>query len=143
MKIRRSQAGPEAPDINLIPLIDVLLVIVIFLVVSTTFLKPSALAVDLPGTSQAKAQNEQAPTFRIRVGKDGNYGFGTQGSLDAQQLRSELAKALATNTDKPEDRRAVVEADAAATHQSVVTVMDLLAGLGVARVSIATAATPR
>ncbi|HEX4919080.1 MAG TPA: biopolymer transporter ExbD [Limnobacter sp.] len=143
MKIRRTQAGPEAPDINLIPLIDVLLVIVIFLVVSTTFLKPSALAVDLPGTSQAKAQPDQSQTLRIRVGKDGNYGFGHQATLDARQLRSELTKALASNTDKPEDRRAIVEADASATHQSVVTVMDLLAGLGVARVSIATAANPR
>lgn len=138
MKIKRTQPGPEAPDINLIPLIDVLLVIVIFLVVSTTFLKPSALAVDLPGTQAAQTQTDQPDALRIRVGRDGNFAYGNQTTLDAKQLRSELTKALASLPSDPQGRRAIVEADAAASHQSVVTVMDVLAGLGVARVSIAT-----
>ena len=137
MRIKRTNST-EAPDINLIPLIDVLLVIVIFLVVSTTFMQPSALEVDLPGTQSASEDNTPPEALRIRVGRDGNFAFGNQGVLNEIQLRQELTKALAAGTADNE-RRAIVEADAAATHQSVVVVMDMLASLGVARVSIATA----
>lgn len=137
MRIKRSNTT-EAPDINLIPLIDVLLVIVIFLVVSTTFMQPSQLEVDLPGTQSAKEDNTPPQAMRIRIGRDGNYAFGAQGILTESQLRSELTKAMAAG-NAGEERRAIVEADAAATHQSVVVVMDMLASLGVARVSIATA----
>ncbi|MEW6205110.1 MAG: biopolymer transporter ExbD [Pseudomonadota bacterium] len=137
MRIKRT-TSTEAPDINLIPLIDVLLVIVIFLVVSTTFMQPSQLEVDLPGTQSASEDTTPPEALRIRVGRDGNYALGSQSVLTETQLRTELSKVLST---KPagEERRAVVEADAAATHQSVVLVMDMLASLGVARVSIATA----
>lgn len=137
MRIKRT-ASSEAPDINLIPLIDVLLVIVIFLVVSTTFMQPSQLAVDLPGTQSAKEDDAPTEALRIRIGRDGNYAFGNQGILNETQLRRELTTAIAAN-NVGQERRAVVEADAAATHQSVVLVMDMLASLGVARVSIATA----
>lgn len=137
MRIKRIVSS-DAPDINLIPLIDVLLVIVIFLVVSTTFMKPSQLEVDLPGTQSAKEDNTPQQALRIRIGRDGNYALGNQGILNEAQLRIEVSKALAAS-DSGTERRAIVEADAAATHQSVVLVMDMLASLGVARVSIATA----
>lgn len=137
MRIKRI-SSTEAPDINLIPLIDVLLVIVIFLVVSTTFMKPSQLKVDLPGTQSAKESEPETPALRIQVGRDGNYAFGKLGVLNETQLRTELAKAVLP-AKAGQDQRAIVEADAAATHQSVVVVMDMLASLGVARVSIATA----
>lgn len=137
MRIKRIQSS-EAPDINLIPLIDVLLVIVIFLVVSTTFMKPSELAVDLPGTQGAREASEEPEMIRVRVGRDGNFALDTQGILTETQLRAALSKTLAARTNKDE-QRAIIEADAAATHQSVVVVMDILASLGVARVSIATA----
>ena len=138
MRIKRT-TSTEAPDINLIPLIDVLLVIVIFLVVSTTFMQPSQLEVDLPGTQTAKEDTTPPEALRIRVGRDGNYALGSQGVLTETQLRAELSKAISA-MPAGQDRRAVVEADAAATHQSVVLVMDMLASLGVAKVSIATAA---
>jgi biopolymer transport protein ExbD len=137
LRIKRT-TSTEAPDINLIPLIDVLLVIVIFLVVSTTFMQPNQLEVDLPGTQSAKEDTTTPEALRIRVGRDGNYALGTQAVLTETQLRSELSKVI---SGKPagEEHKAIVEADAAATHQSVVLVMDMLASLGVARVSIATA----
>lgn len=137
MRIKRT-TGTEAPDINLIPLIDVLLVIVIFLVVSTTFMQPSALEVDLPGTQNAKEDSTPPEALRIRIGRDGNFSFGTEGVLNEVQLRRELTKVLAAG-EPGQEQRAILEADAAATHQSVVVVMDMLASLGVARVSIATA----
>ena len=137
MRIKRT-TSTEAPDINLIPLIDVLLVIVIFLVVSTTFMQPSQLEVDLPGTQSAQEDATPPEALRIRVGRDGNYALGAQGILTETQLRTELSKVLSAKPAS-EERRAIVEADAAATHQSVVMVMDMLASLGVAKVSIATA----
>ena len=70
MRIKRT-TSTEAPDINLIPLIDVLLVIVIFLVVSTTFMQPSQLEVDLPGTRSAQEDARPPEALRIRVGRDG------------------------------------------------------------------------
>ncbi len=101
-------------------------------------MQPSQLEVDLPGTQSASEDTTPPEALRIRVGRDGNYALGSQSVLTETQLRTELSKVLLT---KPagEERRAVVEADAAATHQSVVLVMDMLASLGVARVSIATA----
>jgi biopolymer transport protein ExbD len=137
LRIKRT-TSTEAPDINLIPLIDVLLVIVIFLVVSTTFMQPSQLEVDLPGTRSAQEDARPPEALRIRVGRDGNYALGAQGVLTETQLRTELSKVLSAKPAS-EERRAIVEADAAATHQSVVMVMDMLASLGVAKVSIATA----
>ena len=137
MRIKRISAS-EAPDINLIPLIDVLLVIVIFLVVSTTFMQPSQLEVDLPGTQSAKEEDTPPKTLRIRIGRDGNYALGSKGVLSETELRRELNKAMSADKTGAE-KRAIVEADSAATHQSVVVVMDMLASLGVARVSIATA----
>lgn len=76
--------------------------------------------------------------LRIRIGRDGNYALGSQGILNEAQLRRELSKVISAGNAR-EEKRAIVEADAAATHQSVVVVMDMLASLGVARVSIATA----
>lgn len=101
-------------------------------------MQPSQLEVELPGTQSAAENTPPPEALRIRVGRDGNYALGTQGVLNEAQLRAELSKALA---GKPKDaeQRAIVEADAAATHQSVVLVMDILSSLGVARVSIATA----
>lgn len=101
-------------------------------------MQPSQLEVNLPGTQSANEDTPRPETVRIRIGRDGNYAMGTQGVLNEVQLRSALVKAFSSKKNAQE-RLAIVEADAAATHQSVVLVMDMLAGLGVTRVSIATA----
>ncbi len=134
MRIKRIYTT-DGPDINLIPLIDVLLVIVIFLVVSTTFMQPRHLEINLPGTHSAKEDDKQNPTLRIQIGRDGNYAFNSKNILNETQLHNELKKVLSSSLNK-EDKQAILEADAAATHQSVVTVMDILASLGITRVSI-------
>ena len=137
MRIRRANKQDE-PEINLIPLIDVLLVIVIFLVVSSTFVRTSQLKVELPGTQNAQKNEHKEERLEIKVGRDGNYSFDSKAVLDEQALRLALKQKL---SEKPvnENTKAMIQADAAATHQSVVTVMDILASLGVAKVSIATA----
>lgn len=140
MRIRRTRES-DPPEINLIPLIDILLVIVIFLVVSTSFVRQSHLKVELPGVKQAQTEPKAQDPIRVRIGKDGNYSVGSTGYNSEPTLRAALAKEVARFPAGSQDIRAVLEADAAATHQSVVTVMDMLAGLGVARVSIATASS--
>jgi biopolymer transport protein ExbD len=137
MKIQRDTTL-EAPDINFIPLIDVLLVIVIFLVVTTTYVRQSQLKVELPGTQNAQQQNSQAPALLIRIGRDGNYALEGSGVLNAAELQNRLQTQWANLPNKKE-QRVLLEADSAASHQAVVTAMDVLAKLGIARVGIATA----
>lgn len=138
MKIKRNHTAGFEPEINLIPLIDILLVIVIFLVVSSTFVRQSQLRVELPGTQNSKTEPANQDVLRIRVGKDGNYTLNAQDLLTEKTLKEAIVQTLATKPDNT-DQKAVIEADAVATHQSVVTAMDILASLGVVRVSIATA----
>lgn len=139
MKIRR-RIDTDPPEINLIPMIDILLVIVIFLVVSTSFVRQSQLKVELPGVNQKQASEEAQEPLRIRIGKDGNYSLGSQSFDSEKTLKQALSVELSKPDLKKDELKAILEADATATHQSVVTVMDMLASLGVSRVSIATAA---
>lgn len=144
MKIRRIST-PDEPDINLIPLIDVLLVIVIFLVIATTFVKPGKLKVNLPGSQNAETQKTPETPIRIRVGQDGNFSIDNEVYLSENALRNGLSNRIKSqqqtknSASQAEGLAAIIEADAAATHQSVVIVMDALAQLGVSKVSIATA----
>lgn len=139
MKIRR-RIDSDPPEINLIPMIDILLVIVIFLVVSTSFVRQSQLKVELPGVNQKQTSEEAQEPLRIRIGKDGNYSLGSQSFDSEKTLKQALSVELSKPNLKKDELKAILEADATATHQSVVTVMDMLASLGVSRVSIATAA---
>lgn len=139
MKIRR-RIDTDPPEINLIPMIDILLVIVIFLVVSTSFVRQSQLKVELPGVNQKQSSEDPQEPIRVRIGKDGNYSLGAQSFNSEANLRVALSQELAKPGLKKDELKAILEADATATHQSVVTVMDMLASLGINRVSIATAA---
>lgn len=139
MKIRR-RIDTDPPEINLIPMIDILLVIVIFLVVSTSFVRQSQLKVELPGVNQKQSNEDQQEPLRIRVGKDGNYSLGALSFDSETKLKQALSQELGKPGLKKDELKAILEADATATHQSVVTVMDILASLGVSKVSIATAA---
>lgn len=140
MRLTRRKDLSTEPEINLIPMIDILLVIVIFLVVSSTFVRQSQLKVELPGTRSGENKADQNKVIRIRIGRDGNYALGEQGVLSADQLRSQLVKTM-EGTPAGQESHAIIEADAMATHQAVVTAMDMLAALGISRVSIATAQT--
>lgn len=137
MKLYRRKTDSTI-EINMIPLIDVLLVIVIFLVVNTTFVQKSKLNVELPGTSAAERTKEQTPPLTIRVSQDGNFDFNGQLILGESSLKQAVAATIQSLKTDKNQLRAIIEADASSTHQSVVSVMDVLASLGVARVSIAT-----
>jgi len=124
----RRKTKLEDPEINFIPLIDVLLVIIIFLVVSTTFSKFSELKINLP-VAEANQNNKQEGFITIQVTKEGRYSVNeiSVESTDLNTLASKIKVASEGKTDIP----IIINADALATHQAVVNVMEAsrLAGL--------------
>ncbi|MFO7190014.1 MAG: biopolymer transporter ExbD [Pseudomonadota bacterium] len=125
----------EDPEINLIPLIDVLLVILIFLMVTTTYAKYSELQINLP-TANAEKQPERANEINITVDAAGNY------TVDRVPVPFEgvpaLAEAMRRAAGDLKDPVVIINADAKATHQSVVHVMEAARMAGYIHVTFAT-----
>ncbi len=139
MNFRRGRMRDE-PEINFIPLIDVLLVILIFLMVTTSYSHVSELEVNLPtGGSQAVQAKENAVT--VQVSSDGHIKVGTvpvpAGNADA------LTRALAAAAAGKNDTVVTIDADARATHQSVVDVMEAARAAGLTQLTFATRAVSR
>jgi len=118
----------EPLEINLVPLIDVMMVILIFLMISTTYSKYTELEITLP-TADAQRQLERANEVSVLVNAQGQYVINRTAVpfRGIEQLAEELKRAAATLKEPI----VVISADAAATHQSVVRVMEAsrLAGL--------------
>lgn len=113
---------PEELEMNLVPLIDVLLVIIIFLVVSATFSRTSELQINLP-TAEANNPQDKPLVITVEVDAGGRYlvdGNEVAGGGNISAIASALIKA-AGNGKEP---TIVINADAKATHQSVVNVME-------------------
>jgi biopolymer transport protein ExbD len=139
MKFRRAHQRDE-PDINLIPLIDVLLVILIFLAASTAFTKVSALQVVLP-TAQQTTAVDRSQDIVVSVAADGRYAV--DGKLQAAGgSPAQLAEALKQAAAGREAPAVVVNADAAASHQSVIQVMEAARLAQIGRLNFATQNTP-
>ncbi|TCT04509.1 ExbD/TolR family protein [Paralcaligenes ureilyticus] len=136
MNFRQPQPGDE-PEINLIPLIDVLLVILIFLAATTSFTRLSQLKVDLP---QAQANAVDTGAIHIAVSQEGLY------ALDGQLLSSHdtdaIAQALLAAAQGKKDPVLVINADAQSTHESVVRVMEAARLAHIRRVNFATRSIP-
>ena len=111
----------EEPEINLIPFIDVLLVVLIFLMLTTTYSKFTELQVRLP-TADAEAPRQQPQEIIVGVASDGRYSIAGQ-LLQAPSVDA-LAEVLRDAAKGRSDAVVVISADAAATHQSVINVMD-------------------
>lgn len=135
MRIRDFRAD-DAPEINLIPLIDVVLCLIIFFVVTTTFESRSVLKLQLPRAQGESAQAE-AKVLDVLVNADGRYFVG-----DREALRTDLESLKRTITEVAGDdreRRVLLRADARTPHQAVVTALDALGQLGFRDISIGTA----
>ncbi len=124
----------EEPEINLIPMIDVLLVILIFLMITTTYSKFSGLEINLP-TADASAKPEQANEVDVVVTATGDV-LVNRAALGARDVAS-IAAAL-RRASGGKDLMVVINADAKATHQSVVDVMQASQQAGLPRISFAT-----
>lgn len=125
-------------DLNLTPLIDVVFLLLIFFMVSTTFEKTSKLKIDLP---EASAQATQQPSKKIVIGIDakGRYFINDRQLINTQlkTLKQALLKVSGDNKKLP----IVLRADAKTPHQFVVRAMDAASQVGLTRLSISTLET--
>ena len=123
------------PEINLIPFIDVLLVVLIFLMLSTTYSKFTEMKVSLP-VADADAQRDYPKELIVAVGSDGNYSINRT-LLQGRSLEI-VASALLESSKGAKDTVVVISADASARHQSVVTVMEAARRAGLNQITFAT-----
>lgn len=128
----------DEPEINLIAFIDILLVVVIFLVLTTTYSKFTELNVNLP-VADAQAPKTNTQEVIVAVGSDGRYSINRQvleGS-SVELLTSALNQAAQGNAEAV----IIISADATATHQSVINVMDAARRAGLVQITFATQQT--
>lgn len=124
----------EEPEINLVPLIDVMMVILIFLMVTTTYSKYTELKINLP-TANARKQVDRANEIDVLVSAQGQYVVANTPvtNLSVDQLARDLMRAGA----QMKNPVVVIAADADATHQSVMRVMEAARMAGLSRITFA------
>ncbi|MEP4484933.1 MAG: biopolymer transporter ExbD [Halioglobus sp.] len=133
MKFRRQQR--EEVGVNLTPLIDVVFLLLIFFMVSTTFTRETQLNIDLPEATGKLAETVELQV-EILISEDGSYRVNGQRLVDTQMrtLQAAIYKISSGDTTLP----LVITADAQATHQSVVRAMDAAGQMGFVHLSITT-----
>lgn len=131
--------GPRLPDsepeLNLIPLIDVIFVLIIFFVATTTFNQRSTMKLQLP-TAQAISAPDKGEPLNVLIDAQGRYFIGENEVLrtDVESLKEAIVAVAGQDRGMP----VVLRADARTPHQSVITAMDALGQLGFVKLSIAT-----
>lgn len=131
MKLRRPQ--PDQLELNLAPLIDCLLFIVIFFLLSTTFAKTGKLQIQLP---EADAQVSVTPSQAIEVAIDAGGQFAVNGQVLSSS--ADLSSAVLAAAGDKRDLPFIITADGKAPHQAVVTAMNLAGQLGFRNLGIGT-----
>ena len=133
MKFRSTLEGEE-PEVNLIAFIDILLVVLIFLMVTTTYSRFTELQVNLPIADAEKLQ-QRPREIVVSVASDGRYALNQQ-PLEGRDVES-LAQALRTASGGQAEAMVIVSADAMAVHQSVINVLDAARRAGLVRITFA------
>jgi biopolymer transport protein ExbD len=130
-KPRRS----EDPDINLAPLIDIVFLLLIFFMVSTTFVHESELEISLP-ESTSEVMSTDSESLEIAIDANGRYALNGRvlESADRETLRQSLLRFAAEDPSQ----LVLLRADELTPHRYVVRAMDVLAQMGMTRISIAT-----
>jgi len=124
----------EEPEINLIPFIDVLLVILIFLMLSTTYSRFTELQINLPA-AEAEKLRERPAEIVVAVASDGRYAVNRKG-VDGRSVELLTAELAAASGGKA-DTVVIISADAMASHQAVVNVLDAARRAGLSRLTFA------
>jgi biopolymer transport protein ExbD len=132
MKLGRRR--PEEPEINLIPFIDVLLVVLIFLMLSTTYSRFTELQINLP-SADAEPLSDRPEEIVVAVAVDGRYTVNRL-PVDGRSIEA-LTAALAGAAQGRPETVVIVSADAWAAHQSVVNVLDAARRAGLSRLTFA------
>ena len=125
----------DEPSINLTPLIDVVFLLLIFFMVTTTFTRETRLQVNLP-EAEAETQPTQSERLEIVVSRDGSFALNGQTLVNGKF--ETLLRGLELESKGNLTLPVIIVADSEATHQSVVTAMDAIGKAGFARLSIAT-----
>ncbi|MDM0103760.1 biopolymer transporter ExbD [Variovorax sp. J22R24] len=125
----------DEPEINLIPFIDVLLVVLIFLMLSTTYSKFTEMQLRLP-VADVEAQRDYPKEVIVAVSADGRYSIN-KNVLPDRSVEA-VAAALAAAAGGARDNVVIISADASAAHQSVITVMEAARRAGLVQITFAT-----
>ncbi|HEY8681568.1 MAG TPA: biopolymer transporter ExbD [Rhodanobacter sp.] len=134
MRIGNNRRGDDF-EINVIPLIDVLLTLLMFFVLTSTFVQHSRLQVTLPKAS-AQDRDMHAPVLTVMIDRDGHFYVGSDEVLG--EGIEPLKQTIARNAGSDRERQVTIRADAMTPNQDVVTAMDALGQLGFTKLSIAT-----
>ncbi len=139
MRIRDHRADDE-PEINLVPLIDVILVLIIFFVITTTFDTRSVLRLQLPQATGEPPKTEPN-TLSVLVNAEGRYFVQDREALrtDVESLKRTIVDVAGNDRNRP----VLLRADGRTPHQAVVTAYDALGQLGFRQIMIATAPEAR
>ncbi len=125
-------------ELNLISLVDVVLLLVIFFMLSTTFVQDSRLRVELPKAGASPVERSAQPII-VTISAQGSYQVNDRALVNNE--RATLSAALRQVAGDAREGPVTIRADARATHQSVVTAMDVAAKQGFTQVNIATVST--
>ena len=124
----------EDPEINLIPFIDVLLVVLIFLMLTTTYSRFTELQINLPAAN-AETLHERPGEIIVAVANDGRYAVNRK-AVDGRSVELLTAELVAAAAGRP-DTVVIVSADAMAAHQAVINVLDAARRAGLSRLTFA------
>ncbi len=138
--MRLSLRSKTQPEVNLTSLIDVVLLLLIFFMVSTSFVKQSQISISLPQADSAAIVEEVPQQIDIMITETGTFLINSRELINsrAETIRNALQKVSGGNNDLP----LTISADANAKHQDVVTAMDVAGRLGFTQISIATVNDP-
>ena len=138
--MRLSLRAKTQPEVNLTSLIDVVLLLLIFFMVSTSFVKESKITINLPEVDGSSLAVESPEQIEIMITETGTYLVNGRELINSrpETLRNAIQKISDGNTDLP----LTISADASARHQDVVTAMDVAGRLGFVQISIATLNDP-
>jgi biopolymer transport protein ExbD len=134
--MRLQSRSREEPEINVISLVDVLLVLVLFFMVSTSFLRETQISLQLPEATTDRNIDVPREALEITVTQSGSYLVNGRELVNNERrtLRAAIERLVGEKRDMP----VFIRADAAATHQAVITAMDVAGQLGFVKINIAT-----
>ena len=130
----------EAPEINMTSLIDVVLLLLVFFMVSTSFVRESEISLRLPQAEASTAPTSLDEVLDITITQTGSYIVNGRPLVNNERrtLRAAIERRIGDTRDLP----VVIRADAQATHQAVVTAMDVVGQLGFVQINLATVTPP-
>lgn len=138
MKLQTRQR--DEPDINLTSLIDVVLLLLVFFMVSTSFVREAEINLQLPEAGAESSSAVPAEVLEITISRTGTYAVNGRQLVnnEPRTLRAAIERVIGEERDMP----VVIRADGQAEHQSVVTAMDVVGRLGFANIDIAVVSAP-